>query len=220
MGQAQYTLIKGMFEKRKEFKDSLFYDISSWTLTLATGVEFEELRTVPPLGTKIEDVKMPTGKLIGGRSQYAYVFETHGYYAPRAVYRLLKENVSIRVATRAFHHPDGKRFDRGTILIPLAGQEKSTNEIEFIIQKIVEEDGLDVYNFHMGLDYKGISLGSGSFRPIKQPHIAILVGDGVSSIDAGEIWHLLDTRFHIPMTMPPFWIHVLSFSFAVAVTAP
>lgn len=203
MGQPQYTLIKGMFEKRKEFKDSLFYDISSWTLSLATGVEFEELRSVPPLGTKVEDVKMPTGKLIGGRSQYAYVFESHGYYAPRAIYRLLKENVSVRVATGAFHHPDGKRFDRGTILIPLGGQEKSTNEIEFIIQKIVEEDGLDVYNFHTGLDYKGISLGSGSFRPLKQPHIAILVGDGVSSIDAGEIWHLLDTRFHIPVTMLP-----------------
>jgi hypothetical protein len=35
---------------------------------------------------------------------------------------------------------------------------------------------------------------------LKKPNIALLVGDGVSSYDAGEIWHLLDTRYHIPIT--------------------
>lgn len=29
----------------------------------------------------------------------------------------------------------------------------------------------------------------------------MLVGDGVSAIDAGEMWHLLDNRFRIPVTM-------------------
>jgi hypothetical protein len=203
MNQAQYTLLKGMFEKRKEFQDSLFYDISSWTLSLASGVEFEELRTIPPLGIKVTDVKMPKGKLVGGKSQYAYVFESHGYYAPRAIYRLLKEDVRVRVATDQFHHPEGKKFARGAIMIPLGGQEKPWPEIEFIIHKITEEDGLDVYSFKTGLDYEGSSLGSGSFRPLKKPEIAMLVGDGVTSSDAGEIWHLLDTRYHMPVTMLP-----------------
>lgn len=203
MNQPQYTLLKGMFEKRTEFQDSLFYDISSWTLSLAAGVEFEELKAVPALGEKISEVKMPRGKLTGGRSEYAYVFESFGYYAPRAIYRLLKEGVRIKVATDAFHHTDGKKFERGAILIPLAGQDKTAQEIEFLIRKITEEDGLDVYAFHTGLDYQGISLGSNSFRPLKKPQIAILVGDGVSAIDAGEMWHLLDTRFHIPVTMLP-----------------
>jgi hypothetical protein len=31
----------------------------------------------------------------------------------------------------------------------------------------------------------------------------MLVGDGVSSNDAGELWHLLDHRFQIPVTMLP-----------------
>ena len=35
LNQPQYLLIKSMFEKRTQFKDSLFYDISSWTLPLA-----------------------------------------------------------------------------------------------------------------------------------------------------------------------------------------
>ena len=28
----------------------------------------------------------------------------------------------------------------------------------------------------------------------------MLIGDGVSSYEAGEVWHLLDTRVHIPLT--------------------
>ena len=29
----------------------------------------------------------------------------------------------------------------------------------------------------------------------------MFVGDGASSSDAGEIWHMLDTRYNIPVTM-------------------
>ncbi|MEX2232271.1 MAG: M14 family metallopeptidase, partial [Cyclobacteriaceae bacterium] len=104
LNQPQYKLLKGMFEKRTTFQDSLFYDISSWTLSLASGIEFEELRSMPSLGEKILSVRMPAGKLIGSRSEYAYAFESYGYYAPRAIYRLLKAGVRVKVATGSFNH--------------------------------------------------------------------------------------------------------------------
>ena len=31
----------------------------------------------------------------------------------------------------------------------------------------------------------------------------MLVGDGVSATDAGEVWHMLDVRFNIPLTLIP-----------------
>jgi hypothetical protein len=203
MNQPQYKLIKGMFEKRTTFTDSLFYDISSWTLTLATGVDFEELKTMPSLGEKITEAKMPAGKVIGGKSDYAYAFEPYAYYTPRAIYRLLEKGVRIKVATDPFHHSTGKKFDRGSILIPVSGQEKSPELIDFIIREITEKDGVDIYSFNTGLDYKGVSLGSGSLLTVRKPEIAMLVDGGVSANDAGEMWHLLDTRFNIPVTMIP-----------------
>lgn len=203
MDQPQYKLLKGMFERRTQFQDSLFYDISSWTLSLAAGVEFEEMRSSPSLGEKISDLRMPSGKLMGGKSEYAYVFESYGYYTPRSLYRLLDEGVRVKVATDPFYHTNGKRFEPGAILIPLTGQDKSAEQIEYLIQQIIEKDGVDVYAFHTGLDYQGSSLGSYSFRPLKKPQIAVIVGSGVSAQDAGEIWHLLDTRFEIPATMLP-----------------
>jgi hypothetical protein len=47
---------------------------------------------------------------------------------------------------------------------------------------------------------KGIDLGSRDFSTVKKPEIAILVGEGIRSYDAGEIWHLLDTRHKISIS--------------------
>jgi hypothetical protein len=206
MNQAQYKLIRGMFEKRTQFTDSLFYDISSWTLSLAAGVENEELKTIPSLGEKITQPKMPVGKIIGDKSEYAYVFESFPYYTPRAIYRLLEKGIRVKVATEPFNHPNGKKFERGSILVSVSGQEKPAELIDFVIREIVSQDGIDVYAFNTGLDYKGVSLGSGSFTAVRKPEIAMLVDGGVSANDAGEMWHLLDTRFNIPVTMIPITV--------------
>lgn len=201
LDQHQYRLVKSMFERRTQFKDSLFYDISTWTLPLAFGVEYDEVKALPAFAEKIVTTELSTGKLVGGKSQYAYAFESVGYYSPRAVYRLLDHGVRIKVATKPFYHPNGKKFEPGSILIALSDQSKSVEQIEFLINEIVSQDGTDVYAFHSGLDYQGVSLGSRAFLGLKKPEVAMLVGDGFSATDAGEVWHLLDTRFNIPLTL-------------------
>ena len=138
MNQRQYRLINGMFEKRLQFKDSLFYDISSWTLPLAFGVEYDELKTMPALGEKINAENFPGEIVSAGKVEYAYVFESIGYYAPRAIYRLLSHDLRIKVATKSFYNADGKKFEQGAILLPLSDQDKSVEQIEFLIDEIGE----------------------------------------------------------------------------------
>ena len=205
--QAQYRLLKGMFGRITQFKDSLFYDISSWTLPLAFGVDYEEVKTPVATGTRIQSVQPPVGKIIGDKGSYAYAFETYGYYSPRALYRLVSHGIRTKVSTSAFFHPSGKKFEAGSILVSLDNQDKNPDQIEVYIREIAERDGIDIYAFNTGLDYRGVSLGSSSFQLVRKPEIAMLVDGGgftgVSPTDAGEIWHLLDQRFNIPLTCMP-----------------
>lgn len=201
MNQTQYKLIRGMFDKQVKFQDSIFYDISSWTLPLAFGLDYEEVKTIPSLGEKITELNMPTGKIIG-TGDYAYVFEPYGYYAPRAMYKLLDKEVRIKVANEPFY-VDGKKFDRGSIMVPVDNQNLIPDQINVIMKEITERDGIDVFAVSTGLDYKGVSLGSSSFYVLRKPEIAMLVEGGISPTDAGELWHLLDTRFQIPVTLIP-----------------
>lgn len=203
MNQPQYRLIRGMFDKQLKFTDSLFYDISSWTLPLAFGLEYEEVRTTPTLGEKVTVLKAPVGKVIGEKAAFAYVFETYAYYAPRAIYRLLNAGLRIKVSTEHFYHSSGKKFELGSILIPIDNQSRTPDQIEVFVRQIVEQDGIDVYGFNSGLDYKGVSLGSSTFLTLRKPEIALLMDGQISANDAGEIWHLLDQRFHIPLTLLP-----------------
>ncbi|MBI3220290.1 MAG: zinc carboxypeptidase [Bacteroidetes bacterium] len=201
LNQPQYRLIKSMFEKRTQFKDSLFYDISSWTLPLAFGIDYEEQKVMPSLGEKITNLKSPEGKIIG-KGDYAYVIEPFGYYVPRATYRLLSKNVRVKVATENFY-ANGKKFERGSLLISVDHQERLPDQLEVYMKEITEKDGLDVYALSTGLDFQGVSLGSPSFLSLKKPEIAMLVESGISPTDAGEIWHVLDTRYQIPVTLLP-----------------
>ncbi len=201
LNQTQYKLIHGMFDKQLKFKDSIFYDISSWTLPLAFGLDYEEVKTLPVLGEKMTESKLSSGQLIG-QGSYAYVIEPYEYYTPRAIYRLLDKGIRIKVSNEIFYG-DGKKFERGCILIPVDNQEKTPDQIKALMKEITEKDGIDVHALSTGLDYKGVSLGSNSFYVLRKPEIAVLIDGGISPTDAGELWHLLDTRYQIPVTMIP-----------------
>jgi hypothetical protein len=43
--QSQHRLIKAIFEKTFTYQDSLFYDITSWTMPLAYGLKYAELNS-------------------------------------------------------------------------------------------------------------------------------------------------------------------------------
>ncbi|MEM6525443.1 MAG: M14 metallopeptidase family protein [Bacteroidota bacterium] len=210
LNQPQYRLIRAMFEKNTTFQDSLFYDVSAWTLPLAFGVDYETISgksySSTLLGEKFDLSMKPTGALADGKSDYAYVFEYYNYYTPKALYELLKNNYKVKVANEPFYHPNGKRFERGSILIPVSIQNKSSDEIFNDLKNISEENGLDIYAFNTGLDYKGVSLGSPNFANVRKPKVAVLVEGGVSSYEAGEVWHLFDQRYDIDISLLPLTI--------------
>ncbi|MDN5201854.1 M14 family metallopeptidase [Fulvivirgaceae bacterium BMA10] len=205
LDQKQYRLIKALFEKRTSFKDSLFYDVSAWTLPLAFNLNYTELntKTYKPqyLGKKIENLVRQKGKLIGGTSDYAYVFEWFGYYTSRALNRLHEAGIRVKVATEPFQAANGQKFNYGTILVPVSTQDVSQEKVTEIIGKIVEEDEIDVWSLQTSGVQSGIYLGSGSFASLRKPKIMMVVDDGVSGYDAGEVWHLFDQRFNIKVSM-------------------
>ncbi len=209
--QKQYRFVKALFERRTTFSDSLFYDVSAWTMPYAFNLPFAELEgrdySENLLGNKVDGLpEFPNGEVVGGKSDYAYVFEWDEYYSPRAVNRLLDAGVRVKVASKPFTGvtADGThKFDYGTILVPLGPQSVDQDKIHKLVQQAADEDGLTVYSVGTGLTPSGIDLGSGSFEDLEKPSVAVLSGDGASSYEVGEVWHLLDQRFDMPPTLFP-----------------
>lgn len=205
--QAQYKLITAVFERRTEFTDSLFYDVSAWTMPYAFNVPFAELGSREfddnVTGAMFNGEMKSNGSVVGGESNYAYVFEWDEYYSPRALYRLLEAGVRTKVASIPFSgvtEAGQRNFDYGTILIPL-GTQDNQDEVHEIVKTIAEEDGITVYSLSTGLSSAGIDLGSNNFAPLRDPKVAIIGGSGTNSSEVGEAWHLFDQRYHMPLTI-------------------
>lgn len=202
LNQPQQVLIKAIFDKQLQFADSLFYDISSWTMPLAFGINYKEA-AITNAGAVITSAAMPAGQVIGDRSNYAYLFSWDEFYAPRALHELQTAGLITKVATNAFEIPiqgSNKKFDYGTILIPVAMQSMSVEMTYQLIQKVAKNNGVNIYSMQSGAAVAGSDLGSSKFVSLSRPKIAMLVGSGVNALDAGEVWHLLDQRMNIPAT--------------------
>ncbi len=197
MNQKHHRLIKAMFERRTSFTDSLFYDISAWTFPLSFNVDQSDLRSLSNAGAEVTEQLRPTGS-IEGSSDYAYLFEWGGYYAPRALNTLLDKGLRAKIAKYPFT-ANGRRFDYGTVLVPVQNQEMEPEAIYNLLKELAEENLLQIRSVSTGLT-EGIDLGSNEFDPVKKQKVAIIVGKGIRSYDAGEIWHLFDTRYHMKIT--------------------
>lgn len=199
--QPQYRLITAIFEKRTSFQDSLFYDISAWTMPLAFGLPFAELNTRLD-GKRVDSLAFPKGKVIGGKASYAYLFDWSPYYAPRALYQLQKAGLRVKVATQPFEIslPVGTRkFDYGTVMVALSQQRLSSDSLFALMERLAQANALDIYAVNTGLS--SVGLGSSSLQTVSLPRVALLTGVGVTPMDAGEVWHLLDQRFDMELTL-------------------
>ena len=220
LDQDQYRLTKSIFEKLTTFKDSLFYDVSAWTLPLAFDVPYKELRSDMKLGEQVSiKPELKRQVIKAGDQVYAYLIEWNNYYAPRALKTLLENDVIVKLANDHFEiHTNTSqltsasntmstmkvftKFKPGTLIIPVGNnQDKTSDELENLMNKISSKNQLNVYGVGTGLVKSGVNLGSRSLTTVNDPKALIVIGDGVNSYDAGEIWHHLDQNLEMAVPM-------------------
>lgn len=205
--QPRYRLVKGMFQHETAFADSIFYDISAWTLPLAAGLQFAEASrreyTADWLSQQKTLAARPT-EFVADDPQapdaaYAFAIEWGQPAAPRLLAKLLRDNVRVRVAMKPF---SGKthRFPVGTLVVAFDRQAGEAAEIEQKIRRAAPEN-LSVWKIANGLTPDGPDLGSPNMPIVRQPKVLLVTGEGMNPGDVGEAWHALDTRLGMPPLM-------------------
>lgn len=206
MNQPQAKFIKATMERETTFQDSLFYDVSAWTMPLAFDLDYSEVRQNIDnlIGAELPTITADGGMVQGGQSSYAYLLTWDRYFAPRAVYRLQQEGVRVSIMNEPFDAvvaSQSRSFPRGTLVIPVTQQDVEANELRELIERVAQEDHVNLFAVETGLTPRGPDLGGASSEVIDKPAIALLTGPGSSAYNAGEVWHLLSERFQIPVSL-------------------
>ena len=84
-------------------------------------------------------------------------------------------------------------------MIPVQNQKLDKEELFDFIKNVSKTANIEIDAVGTGLT-SGINLGSRFFLPLEKQEIALLVGEGITPYDAGEIWHLFDQRYDIKVT--------------------
>jgi hypothetical protein len=211
LDQPQARLIHGVLEQRTSFADSLFYDVSTWTMTLAFGVPHAELADIPArlVGAELGPVSLDGGEVHGGRASYAYLMEWNRFYAPRALNRFLEAGILPLVTYRPFsiRTANGSVLEvqRGSILIPLEyrldGARHSPDDVHRLMQEAAREDHVVIHALNSGWPEGEVWPGGDATRVLDLPRVALLAGRGSASYAVGETWHLLNERMGIPVSL-------------------
>ncbi|GFD95407.1 peptidase M14 [Alteromonas sp. KUL156] len=197
MNQKNHRLVKAMFDVRTTFKDSLFYDVSAWTFNYAFGVDYADNVSLSKAGAEVTQLQPKQGT-IQQKSSVGYLFSWNEYSTPKALNTILEKGLRAKVAMKKFVN-DGNSYDYGTIFIPAQNQKLNGKELFDFLEKVANENHIAIKGVSTGLN-EGIDLGSRNFEAVKKQKVAMLVGKGVTSYDAGEIWHLLDQRYDMKLT--------------------
>ncbi|NLZ18924.1 MAG: zinc carboxypeptidase [Bacteroidales bacterium] len=199
--QARHRMVEALFEIRESYADSLSYDITGWTMPMAFNLPYAKVSTASQGEEFHFSDPQPAGAY--SRASFAYAFEWNGFYAPRALYRLLSQGVFAKVSQDGF--TDGKKhFSRGSVIVPLgaAYQSLPQEEIHRLMQTIAREDMVDVYALDSGFT-AGHNLGSANFLRARLPRVAVIGSYEAASVPVGDLWHLMDQHYLMPLSILP-----------------
>ena len=200
--QAQHRMVQTMFETYSKYRDSVYYDASAWSVANFYNMKSKGLKSVK-LGAEIKSVNGIVNNTKIKKSSYAYILDWDDYYTPAALYYMQSKGLTVASAFKPFTistNNGNKSFNYGSLLIPISKQKKSSAEVYKIVSAAQTKYDIPVFGTNSGYSIKGIDLGSNNFRALTKPKVAMLVGEGVNSLEAGEVWHLLDTRIDMPIT--------------------
>ncbi len=200
--QPQQRMVQTVFETYNKYRDSVFYDASAWSLANFYNIKYKGVRS-GATGTEVTTTDGLANVQTVTRSNYAYLMDWDDYNAPAALYHIQSKGLKVASAFKPFEaqtNVGNKSFHYGSIMVPVSKQDKTSEEVFAIVKEAQEKFNVPIYSTNTGFSLKGIDLGSNNFRKLDKPKAALLIGDGINSYEAGEVWHLLDTRVDMPLT--------------------
>lgn len=196
--QARSNLLKVLFEPDSRLADSVTYDITAWSLPYAYGLQTYGVRQ---LMTPAKDSLQTTqNAYLAAAKPYAYLARWNSIKDVRFLSALLQKHIRVRYAEGDFI-AGGKSFPAGTLIITRSGNEAAGAQFDEQVIALANtfKTGLDAVN--TGFVEKGVDFGSEKVRFIKPIRVAVVMGEGISSLAAGEVWHFFEQQIGYPLTI-------------------
>ncbi len=193
--QPKGKMVNILFEPSAKLADSLTYDITAWSIPYAHGLKAIASKSNVPSTAKSKNNSFDN---IIDKSAYAYISKWNSLNDATFLGDLLKNNIIPRFSEKPFSS-NGISYERGTLII-LRNDNRDTNFDKNIVA-IADRNMRELAAVSTGFSDSGVDFGSYSVKPINKQKVALLSGEGTSSLSFGEIWHFFETELQYPLTI-------------------
>lgn len=193
--QPKGVLAQALFEPNPALSDSLTYDITSWALPYAYGLQAYALET------RLEADAVPDTvfrQLPVTANPVAYIVPWTSVQHARFLAALLNAGIRVRFAGRPFS-VSGRTYPAGSLIIGRAGNEQG--DFHGRVAALAGAHEVPLEPVTTGFVDSGKDFGSAEVRAIRAPEIALIGGNGTASLHVGEVWHFLEQELDYPLSV-------------------
>jgi hypothetical protein len=94
----------------------------------------------------------------------------------------------------------GKKYEAGSLVLVKTSNTAIPN-FDAVVNAIATANGANLDAVQSGFMDKGADFGSPEVKMLSAPRIAMLTGENVSSLGAGEVWHFFEQQLKYPITL-------------------
>lgn len=194
VNQPKGKMVKALFEPEGKLSDSLTYDITAWSLPYAHG--FETIASTSLVNSSASSVSKNNVQPLP--KAYGYISKWSSMQDAQFLVDLLKHNFKVRFTEKPFYQ-NGKTYHRGSLIIVHGDNTHIDNYSKKLSDIAIQHNhNLDVFN--SGFSDRIPDVGSPDIKLVNKQKIAMLSGDGTSSLNYGALWHFFEQQLHYPVT--------------------
>lgn len=205
-GQPNSALVGIIFDDIKSYDDAskLSYG-AGFSVAYSTGLSYTATNSASR-GARVD--ALPQSNPVSLQpSEYAYLVDYRDSKSQQLLFSLLNKDILVKTAFKPFSinkSDEVRDFSYGTLLIPVKNQSVSSSELHKILKDLSEKSNIEIVPVSTGFSANGVDLGSSSFKRVEKPKVLVVTGGDVSSLEAGEVWHLFDQQLGYPLVRVDF----------------
>ncbi len=178
VNQEHSVLARVLLEPITQVNDSNTYDITAWALPYAYGVHGYATKQPMAIEPGFNVVAPATAT-----SAYGYLIPYHSFATAKALAQLLKHNVKVRYAEKAFTM-NGRNYEIGTLVVLKTSNQDNWSDVT---KAVCSSLNIEAVAVNTGYAEKGADFGSPDIPIINQaPRVALLTGEYIAALEGAS----------------------------------
>lgn len=193
--QPKGKMVTALFEPETVLSTPITYDITAWSLPYAYGLD--AIASTSLINASDESIFETSNNAINNNVA-GYISKWNSLQDAQFLTALLKADIKVRFTEKPFS-VDGIAFERGSLIITKSDNRNNSDFHKKVIT-IANKHNRKLHAASTSFSDSGTDFGSPEVKLIHKQRIALLKGEGTSSLNYGAIWHFFEQQLKYPVT--------------------